>query len=251
MQKQNGTLFCFLHGFLGQPSDWEGVINHLNKKCINESTFFYVPQLGLDLPTESFEQLVKAIVERIQSQKTKMRRCVFVGYSLGGRAGLHILEQYPDLFDDWFFVSTHSGFVTDTDTDTDRQLRLQSDLEWKNKLLNLSWDEFLKQWNSQPVFSQTKSVERAVNLSADIYAQMLDQLSLARQKDFSEIIRKYQNRITWIVGEKDPKFLNLADNLKQKKILSSTERIPSSGHRIPFDEPVLLAEIILRQLAVD
>ena len=62
----------------------------------------------------------------------------------------------------------------------------------------------------------------------------------------NEILQKNCNKISWVVGDKDSKFVSIAENLKQKKILESYSRI-SSGHRILFDADVNeLQKIILK-----
>ena len=50
------------------------------------------------------------------------------------------------------------------------------------------------------------------------------------------------NKITWVVGDRDPKYCEIAEQMKNKKILSGFKKI-SAGHRIWLDNPSAVVEI--------
>jgi len=175
--------------------------------------------------------------------KNKKGKRLFVGYSLGGRIGLSVLKAHPALFDHYVFVSVNPGFK-DSDKPS-REQRLLSDANWADKLSPDNWDVFLKEWNAQPVLSESVA-EPERNLSDYDVSKLKDSLtrwSLGSQPDYSDLIEKYKNKITWVVGAKDLKFVTLAEQLKQKNAIDSYLKI-ESGHRIPFDSPKKLSEII-------
>jgi 2-succinyl-6-hydroxy-2,4-cyclohexadiene-1-carboxylate synthase len=221
-------LICALHGFLGQGSDWEPVKNLL-------SDFeWYTPDLFA--PGHATDLT-------FSGAKSSPGKKVFVGYSLGGRIGLSVLKSQPQLFDHYIFVSVNPGF-SDSDL-ASRKQRLQSDSEWADRISAGNWESFLKEWNKQGVFSAS-SVEPDRKVSDyDIpkLKESLKRWSLGAQPDYSELIKKNKSKITWIVGSKDLKFVALAEQLKQKNAIDSYLKI-ESGHRIPFDSPKKLSEII-------
>ena len=104
----------FLHGFLGVPSDWNGVVECLKfefedsevKPTYHVLDYFNQPKLS---PRNSFENVAGEFVNVIESITTSSRR-VLVGYSLGGRLALHIFEKNPGLFERLVCVSTNPGF---------------------------------------------------------------------------------------------------------------------------------------------
>jgi len=192
----------------------------------------------------SFEKVSNYIHSLTDSNKKK----ILLGYSMGGRIALHILKNFSDQYDFCVLLSTHSGLTNEAD----RFRRIEHDLSWKKKLFELSWNNFIQEWINQPVFKNDNKLYRnQTTYDLQRLACGLDQLSLGRQDDMVQVIFKNQSKIKWLVGEFDEKFIDVAHSLKQKKILSDYERILSSGHRILFDNPELVAksiyQVILQQ----
>jgi 2-succinyl-6-hydroxy-2,4-cyclohexadiene-1-carboxylate synthase len=224
----NSNFIYALHGFLGQGTDWtQSFSNWDSCNQIVCPSYFSDPGFT-DLSVNQFyKNMNDSIVE-------KFKRKVFVGYSLGGRIGLQLLDLHPEAFDHYVFISVHSGFSDEAQ----KAVRLKSDQTWIDYIQHKSWLEFEGAWNQQEVLKGTKTVPRLEgNYDKKRLAMSLSAHSLGRQKDYSGLIQKYQHKISWIIGDQDTKFLNLAEELKQKKILLDYKRI-SSGHRILFDNPV-------------
>jgi 2-succinyl-6-hydroxy-2,4-cyclohexadiene-1-carboxylate synthase len=235
------TIFA-LHGFLGSGADWDQLKSQSKRP---QNSNWVTPSLfdgSIDLRfLQSFDSIVNflrhSFLETIKTRETEMRS--FVGYSLGGRIGLHWLEKFPDDFERWIFLSTHPGLGSETD----RSERLKSDHKWRVALNSLDRLEFLKEWNSQEVFkkSQTPQISNQI-WSREYLETALDQLSLARQKDFSALLQTAQNKITWAVGRQDTKFLQIGEKLK--KDVKFNFHILDSGHRIYLDQPNEILKIL-------
>jgi 2-succinyl-6-hydroxy-2,4-cyclohexadiene-1-carboxylate synthase len=232
------TIIFGLHGFLGQGSDFESL-----KNVLPENIELIAPDLFFDnrYDLSSFEKCADQFANHLTAGYEKK---ILIGYSLGGRIGLHILDQYPDLFDQYIFLSTNPG-LTD---EQEKKQRLIADGLWAEKILTLKWSDFLQEWNSQSVFSggsEPVRFESQFNKNQLICA--VTSMSLAKQKNMNAVIEKHQQKIKWVVGDKDQKYLDLAEDLKQKKILENYSRI-SSVHRILFDADMSeLIKIILQQ----
>lgn len=231
-----------LHGFLGQGSDWDQIKNQLpeNFEFVAPS-FFSNNESDFDLT--NFDTAVESISRAVSTISAEK---IFIGYSLGGRIGLHILKKYPDLFSRYIFLSTHSGISVEAE----KKQRLHSDLIWADKLVNLSWDDFLNDWNSQTVFkNDIMNNHRESSYNQTKLRSALTALSLGQQAEMSASIAMYKRRINWVVGSSDQKFLDLAEGLKQKKILDDYSRI-LGGHRILLNpDSGDLIKIILQQPA--
>ena len=224
-----------LHGFLGEGSDWQETFKNLNPTHEIICPSYFSNELVFDLDLKYFIDSIKD-----QAKKSPRLKKIFVGYSLGGRIGLSLLEASPNLFDHYVFISTHPGLTSEFEKE-DRKLH---DQKWIDTLQNNSWENFLAQWNTQDVLKESKfKIRREKAYCKDRLASALSDYSLGKQKDYSSLISQNQNRITWVVGDQDLKFIQLAENLKQKKILLDYKRIPSS-HRILFDNPENLSEVI-------
>jgi 2-succinyl-6-hydroxy-2,4-cyclohexadiene-1-carboxylate synthase len=219
-------LIYALHGFLGEGSDWNAVKDP-SQKWVTPNLF--APGSSLD---QSFNELQNEPSEKI-----------FVGYSFGGRIGLSILDKNPAAFEHYVFVSVNPGFAEGDSAS--REQRLKQDLKWAEKISVTNWSSFLQEWNAQKVFSGS-AVEPARKVESfdlqKLKAALIER-SLGKQPDYSDAIMKNQNKITWVVGSLDEKFVAIAEELKKKSVLKDYLKI-ESGHRIPFDSPKKLSEII-------
>ena len=232
---QQNLIFA-VHGFLGEGHDWFSCEKHLQTNWVKPSLFSQVS------PTiDNFEIYISTLVQSHSFSNGNQLKKVFVGYSLGGRLGLHLLKNQSHLFDHFIFVSTNPGLSDEKD----KVKRLESDAQWAKVLDNDTWDSFLKLWNSQDVFDQH-------GLQPSRYEKDFDKKklsgsfknwSLGLQADFRELIKAHSQKITWVVGTKDSKFLAIAEDMKQKKILLDYSRI-NSGHRVLFENPNELSKLI-------
>lgn len=250
----------FLHGFLGRPNDWDPVISFLPKNFLgNAKSVRYFPVDYLnhkDLNSENnfqdwaahFNQWVSSI-----SEKTDVN--LLVGYSLGGRLGLHALNHCPELWHKSVFISVNPGFADDLKIGSDslnisiskeRHSRRQNDNEWAENFLNMPWSDLLSVWNAQVVFhgSKAEPIRCEKDYSRNLLALALRQWSLSRQNNFRKFMNKYSSKILWLVGDRDKKFLDLAMILQKEVEALEVGIIPESSHRVLFDQPCALAEKI-------
>ena len=103
----------------------------------------------------------------------------------------------------------------------------------------------VKQCNDQTVFASTgRSSSENLNWNKDNLAVALLNLSLAHQKDFSEILKQHQEKVHWVVGELDQKFSNIAFKLKEGAKIQHLHTF-YGGHRIYLDQPKSLAHLLL------
>lgn len=217
-----------LHGFLGESSDWDSLLLHaVNRDIIIPNFLSHDSTRPLEVSL-FYDQIIDL------NQSKKYLKKIFIGYSLGGRIGLHLLDKDSTLFDHYIFISTHPGLKTNFEKDE----RKKKDQDWIEFLRNNTWDEFIKKWNDQDVLKTNNQPQRLVqNFNQNRLVEALSVFSLAEQPNYSELIRHHQERITWVVGEYDKKFFGLAEDLKQKKILLDYKRI-SCGHRVLADGSV-------------
>ncbi len=174
MQRSHHRL-AFLHGFLGSPQDWEGVIGHLPEYSC------YALSYPFQIPSDS----------------------IVIGYSMGGRIALR--SSQPKIL-----ISTHPGLKTPEE----KAQRLLQDQYWIQKLRQEPLESFLKDWYAQPLFESfrkhpefPKIVSRRVQQDPQVLAQMLEQESLAHQEfTFSEGI--------FLHGALDQKYAQLYRDLK-------------------------------------
>ncbi|MFZ3228849.1 MAG: alpha/beta fold hydrolase [Pseudobdellovibrio sp.] len=236
---QQNLIFA-LHGFLGEAKDWEKIQSEMAETQIIE---WIVPDLfsSKSLNVTDYEAYVDRLIKENKLELPTSKKKIFIGYSLGGRLGLYLLKKYSKLFDAFVFVSTHPGLVFTQEKDE----RVKSDLAWSDVIKTQAWSAFMKLWNSQPIFnnSDVDPIREEKLFDADKLSAAMRFWSLGLQEDMQKIIQINQSKIIWVVGSEDSKFLTLADELKQKKILLDYSKIFSS-HRILNNNPKALVKIL-------
>jgi 2-succinyl-6-hydroxy-2,4-cyclohexadiene-1-carboxylate synthase len=212
-----------LHGFLGQPSDWP----HL--ELVNKEQF-HTYQLLKDFPIRPFSEWAERF-----NQKAAGDFNIFMGYSLGGRLGLHAISRNPEQWKAAIFVSTHPGLKSMDE----RKNRVATDDQWAERFLNDPWNQLMNDWNAQDIFKGDALVPQREESEND--RQSLSKAfkiwSLGMQNDLRAKIASLEMPILWMVGERDHKYLKLAQELKFKHPLSKLCVVPETGHRLQFEQP--------------
>ena len=209
-----------MHGFLGRASDWEPVVRQTSGFEFTCGEMF------------GFQDFA------IPDWSTLPQKKIFLGYSLGGRLGLQLLQHNPHSFDHYVFLSTNPGFAEAQKEE--RQQRLQDDMAWASKITAEKWHDFLQEWNSQAVFKAgLREPERAfADFDLQKLRHSLVENSLGLQPDYRNLIREHKNKITWVVGKRDRKYCDLAQSLDVGAVMVD------SGHRVLLDNPGAVVDIL-------
>lgn len=240
-----GVTVIALHGFLGQPSDWDQVAALIPEAEWLTPDYTRDPLLSPNSAplAEWGEAFARWLV-----RENKMENPLLVGYSQGGRLALHALEKMPGFFRAAVIVSAQPGMPDASFID--RSARRSHDETWAHRFEREPWKDVLEAWNSQPVFAGDRNEPPRVERpdSRELAAACLRRWSSAGQKDFRHVIEKQARSLEWVVGERDRKYTAMSEELASKFPALRTHRIPGCGHRVPFDAPAALAEIIRARL---
>jgi len=234
------TVVFALHGFLGQSSDWAAI----KKDFSNKSEFTTLDLFSSEATDiDELEDYAEALSEEVDELIADKKKKIFVGYSLGGRLGLHLLQNNPDQFDHYIFLSTNPGF-SDAEG-AEKNKRLLSDMKWASQISEANWGPFVKAWNQQTVFdgSAQEPERHASDYDLNKLKRALVMWTLSQQDDFRPLIQEFQNKISWVVGDKDVKYLQIAESMKKENILTDSVKV-SSGHRIWLDQPTEISKLI-------
>lgn len=243
-----------LHGFLGRPSDWATVKSHLS---LQSHFRVFVPDYFKDnqlSPENSFESWANNFVSWVEGQSTSSDVNILVGYSLGGRLALHALEKKPALFSKVIFVSTNPGFNDQLSCfdphSEERKNRWMNDSHWAEEFLKAPWETVLRNWNAQPVFSggSEEPLRLEKDYSRENLSLALTQWSLAQQRNMRAVVKSQAQKLLWLAGEKDEKFVDLSHRLREEVPSLTVDIIPGASHRVLFDSPKILSEKILSLL---
>ena len=244
--KDNLTL-VFLHGFLGNCSDWKTTIEQLSNDfhCVSIDLPGHGHSSSIDLPkVEGFancHQLIKYCLSELNIQSF-----VFVGYSLGGRIALdYARSQHDPRLKQLILESSHIGLADKTE----QMQHYQSDLMWAECFATQSMEDSLYDWYDQAIFDDLSDAEKGLRIEKreDNYgvylANMLLATSLSQQTCAKQFIATTDLPISYCYGEKDSKFKKIAESLPQRKNLI-IQGFTGSGHNTHIKQPVTYANNI-------
>ena len=215
-----------LHGNLGTVDDW---------KFLSDSDL-----LAVDLWDHSekpFPEMAAYLASLAVDEKP-----VLLGYSMGGRIALDTLVRYPDQWSGGVILSAHPGLPGVED----RIARRVSDQVWAQLARKLKWSDFLQMWDRQPVLQGVGHAEGRQTLASRTgeIARAFENWSLGCQEDLRHLIAKCHLPILWVTGGKDEKFSAIGQEMAQLNSNIDHRTIPGCGHRVHFENPEVVANLI-------
>lgn len=216
-------------GFLGLPSDWD----HLRMPNVRGVDLYTFDWKNLSHWATQFNQLI--------SKKTDTTN-ILMGYSLGGRLALHALIDQPRLWKGAIIISAHPGLSNIKE----RKHRDERDENWAQRFKVEDWQKLMYDWNAQEVFAHDsfRFERQECHYQRKDLVHTLIHGSLAHQLDLKEQIAAIDIPILWITGEKDDRYCELGRSLEFFSPLSSLKVISESGHRVPWDRPLVFTELV-------
>lgn len=242
----------FLHGFMGSSEDWKKVIRYV-------STDYYCLAIDLpghgktDLPDElTFESAAVAILEFLKHHK--IRKCIPVGYSMGGRLALFLALRYPGHFKRVVLESTSPGLRTNKE----REARIKSDEEIAWRLESGDFHSFLIQWYRQPLFeglTRNRNFDKLLQLRLENdpkkLARSLQIFGTGNQPSLWEELHQCKIPILLLAGAADKKYRLIAEEMSRSSQLIQTKIVGKCSHNIHFQQPERLADCIKEFFAQD
>lgn len=161
---------------------------------------------------------------------------VLLGYSMGGRLALQLLEQQR-------FTK---AVIVSAGLNAPDEERRNRDEEWARRFESEEWTLLMAAWNAQPVFGG-HALERH---EADY-----DRRELARQlREWSPAVlppprlEAIETPILWIAGERDAKYVDIARRAVERLPDAELWICPDAGHRVPWEQPEAFIERLRRFL---
>lgn len=242
----------FIHGFLGQPSDWDVVSQSLKNKI--PSAKIHMIDLWKDERFQPKSEFPNWAHQFCQFAENFPGKRIIIGYSLGGRLALHALKMVPRLWDQVICLSTNPGF-DDRWRQTDhmveeREKRWIADSEWAHLFAQGPWDQVVKSWNAQSVFNGSKLEPQRLQKDFDrnMLGLALTTWSHAVQENLRPVLREQFHKISWILGALDEKYCQMTDEVCKTVPALKVIKVPEAGHRVFIDQPELLTEILAKEI---
>jgi 2-succinyl-6-hydroxy-2,4-cyclohexadiene-1-carboxylate synthase len=226
-----------LPGFLGAPQDWD-FLSWKNLRPMDWQLFAWnsLPEWGRKFNT-------------FCNEKDGFK--ILMGYSLGGRLALHALLDQPHRWQAAILISTHVGLADPQE----RNRRYELDKRWAKRFESQEWKSLIKDWNAQKVFAQDPFcfVRQENHYRRQDLVNALIHGSLGKQEDLRQAIAELPIPILWLTGEKDFRYCQIAETLTFAHPLSRWNQIANAGHRAPWSQPDIFANVVqsfLREVMV-
>ena len=202
------VLIRTLSGFLGLPSDWD---------------FLPWPTAPISLSPP----------ERGEGQGEGQ---ILLGYSMGGRLALQLLASR----------SFPKAIIVSAALNAPDPARLIRDEEWARRFESEEWSTLMRDWNAQPVFDGHVLERREEDY---------DRAELARQlREYSPAVlppprlESIETPVLWIAGERDVKYVEIAERAVARLPHGELWICPDAGHRVPWEQPEAFIDRLRRFL---
>lgn len=235
-----------LHGFTGGTQSFEGLVDHL--PLLESVAALPLPGHHAEAPLfETFEANVDWIKDELESAGINTVRVC--GYSLGARLALGLLVRHPEMVESACLVSVHTGLGDEAARETRRQV----DAQWATLLRQRGIEAFVAEWERQPLFDSQSELSaaardsvRQIRLSHDAQrlARSLETCGLAEMPDYRSALLESDVPVHLVVGEHDPKFVEIAKTLREEKKALHVSVVEGAGHNVVLEKPADLARLL-------
>lgn len=223
-----------LHGFWGQPSDWNAVLQRLPLGAP-----VWVPDLyeaGPHSPQHNLEQWVAHFLDELE-RRFSSEPVQIVGYSMGGRLALNAMVKAPKRFERALLVSSAPFCVEPLEQ------RRAWEADWQKRFLNESWEELNRDWQMEGVFTNSAPLQRRqAPEMREMLALSLLNWSPTRHCVDGHALKTLSKRVDWVFGASDQKYGEIAKLLREIPVQGQIKIIENAGHRIVTDAPGVISD---------
>lgn len=226
-----GEATLLLHGFLESSKIWEEFLPEFSK---------YGKIITIDLPghgrssviseVHTMELMAEAVYEVLKA--TGVKKANFIGHSMGGYVGLAILENYPQLINDFMLLNS----TPQEDSEEKKENRDRSaELVEKNKraYVSMAIKNLLSPRNSDKFSEEIHElIEEATGFPTKGITAALKGMKIRTNR--THVLRSFKGNKLLVAGEEDP-LVNIPD-LKAIASETGTQFISFSGGHLSYIE---------------
>ncbi len=233
-----------LHGFLGKPSDWDGLAPWFPDADLKALDLWQIVD-AVDAPDwTTVPAALAAAIRRVSDPSDGMASFV-LAYSFGARLALaaSALSVQPPRLRGYSLVSCHPGLLSEDLAA--RQARLASDEAWARRILEASERDLWAAWDAQAVFGGPPPRPRgALPAPRASLARALRACSLALQPDFRPHLSGAHPPLLWVTGARDARFSALAADVAARAGGIEFAQCEQAGHRVPWDNAPAFSRLV-------
>ena len=231
--------FVLAHGFTQTARSWSGFEGLLAYLLPDITT------LAVDLPGHGYAADLKGDLwgsaEHLISQGG---RATYVGYSMGGRVGLHAALAHPDRVEALVLIGATAGL----DSESERLHRRAADEALAARIESIGVPAFIDEWLANPLFAglgeeQAQRSDRLRNTSEGL-ATSLRSTGTGTQEPLWDRLADIDIPVLVIAGERDDKFRAIGERLSAGLPRSTFEIVSEAGHSVHLQQPATTAQIL-------
>ncbi|HEY1768737.1 MAG TPA: alpha/beta fold hydrolase [Chthoniobacterales bacterium] len=228
------TTAFFFHGFLGRAADWKPTLRHVEQTQTLDICCVDLWEDVLDCDSLS------DWLDHFEKKNRAAAPFILCGYSMGARLAIALACRHPKLVRGLVVISGNPGLRSQKE----RAARLLDDRRWKKVFADEPWSRAIARWNERAVFHGHELRTKREWFSIAKLGAALEIFSLGKQPDFRGCLQKLDLPVLWIVGDNDLKFRKIAAESWIKNSTITVKSIPACGHRVPFEKPRELAQLL-------
>ncbi len=173
----------------------------------------------------------------------------WLGYSMGGRLALGAAVLAPDRVRRLVLESASPGLSTEEE----RSARRISDAGLARRIRAGGIEGFVEEWEAQPLFAtqdrlpaSLRAEQRRRRLAGDpeALAACLGGLGVGSQPSFWEDLPGVSPPTLIVVGERDPKFLEIGRRMSDQLPSPRLAVIADAGHAVHLEAPAALLSVV-------
>jgi 2-succinyl-6-hydroxy-2,4-cyclohexadiene-1-carboxylate synthase len=228
------STYVLLHGFTGGPRSWDALARRLPRRArvLRPTLAGHRSAPAATAWRDEIDRLARWVL------REDVRDAHLVGYSLGGRLALGLLERDPSPFARATLIGAHPGLHDPRERDA----RRARDASWIELLEARGIEAFVDAWEAQPIFetqrrlpAATRAARRRERLGhrADGLASALSALGLAQMPPVTAA--HIPTEIELVVGGLDRTHLALSSALARALPRGRVRAVEGVGHDVVLE----------------
>ena len=149
---------------------------------------------------------------------------VLLGYSMGGRLALRALLDG---------ARYRKAVIVSAGIDRTEPS------PWAERFANEPWDELMAAWHAQPIFGGHRVARREEDFDRSALVRALNDWSAAVLP--APELERIEIPVLWIAGERDLKYVEIAQRAASRTKHAELWIAPGAGHRVPWERPEAFA----------